>query len=92
MAPGGHWKQYTTRNQAMKHITMLAGTTALVLGLSVVQAAEQTSQLGTGETHEQKCARWADYQGLAGDKRAEYQQDCLLDLRVPDKENGGGDD
>jgi len=75
----------------MKHIMMLIGTTALVLGLSAVQAAEQTSQQGTSETHAQKCGRWADYQGLAGDKRAEYQQDCLLDLRVPGRKSGGGD-
>lgn len=76
----------------MKHVTVVVTALTLGLGLSAAQAAEPAQQVASGETHEQKCGRWADYQGLKDNVRAEYVQDCLRELRNPDKPSGGGDD
>jgi hypothetical protein len=44
------------------------------------------------ESHEQKCSRWADLEGVKGDEHAEYVKYCMIDLSVPDKSDGDGDD
>lgn len=77
----------------MNRNILLTGTAVLALLASAVSAAEIPSiQVASGETNDQKCARWAGYQGLKGATLAEYVKDCQLELRVPDKEEGGGDD
>ena len=78
----------------MKTAATVMGALALSLGLSAVQASEPaTQQVAASETFEQKCGRWADYQSLKDKARAEYVQDCVRELRFPDKpsEGGGGD-
>ena len=76
----------------MKRNILLAGAAVMVLMASAVPAAEQSdTQVVAGETNEQKCERWADHQKLQGTAKAEYIKDCLIDLRVPEKQEGGGD-
>jgi len=76
----------------MKQLAALIATLTLGLGLSAVQAADPAQQVASGETHEQMCGRWAEYQGLKDSVYTEYVQDCLRELRIPDKADGGGDD
>jgi len=65
----------------------LAGTAVVALRTSSVQTTAQSN-----ESHEQMCARWAGIQNLQGSSQAEYMKDCQLNLRVPDKEDGGDDE
>lgn len=76
----------------MKQIAAVIVALSLSLGLSAAQAAEPASQVASGETHDQMCGRWASYQGLKDGALSEYVQDCLRELRIPDKADGGGDD
>jgi len=77
----------------MKTVAAVMSALALSLGLSAVQAAEPApEQVVAGETFDQKCGRWADYQGLRDKARTEYVQDCMRELRYPDKPSEGGDD
>jgi hypothetical protein len=76
----------------MKQLAAVIVAVALGLGLSAARAAESAQQIASGETNEQKCGRWAEYQGLKDSVHAEYIQDCLRELRHPDNADGGGDD
>jgi len=82
-----NWQQVTD----MKQIKMLIGVTAVAISATVL-ATEAARALPNGETNEQKCGRWADYDSLQGDKRAEFLKDCLIDLKVPDAQEEGGDE
>jgi len=73
--------------------SLLVGAAFVSLMATAVFAAEQSSTQGApGETNDQKCARWGSYQKLQGRALEEYIKDCQLDLRVPEKQGGGGDD
>lgn len=75
----------------MNRNTLLAGTAIVALMASaVVSAAERAdTQIASSESNEQMCARWAGNQNLQGAAQAEYVKDCMLDLRVPEKKEGG---
>lgn len=76
----------------MKHVKILIGATALAMS-AAVWAAEPAKSIWGSETSEQKCNRWADYDNLKNEKRAEFIKECLFDLRVAEvkQEDGGGD-
>lgn len=76
----------------MKQLAAVIIALTLGLGLSAARAAEPALQVASAESNDQKCGRWADYQGLKDGARSEYVQDCLRELRIPDKADGGGDD
>lgn len=77
----------------MNRNALLTGAAFMALMASASFAAEQSNtQVASSETSDQKCARWADHQNLQGAVKAEYIKDCQLDLRVPEKNSGGGDD
>ena len=77
----------------MNRNILLAGGAVIALISSAVPAAEKTdTKAGASETNEQKCERWADHGKLQGAAKAEYIKDCLIDLRVPEKQEGGGGD
>jgi len=76
----------------MKRTLLMTGAVAAVLLSSAVVAADQPPAQTAGETNDQKCGRWADYQGLNNDARAEYVKDCLIDLKVPEKQADNSDD
>ena len=67
----------------MNRKLFLASTAVVALMSSSVQA---------NETFEQSCTRWAGYQNLQGSAKAEYLKDCQLNLRLPDKDDGGDDE
>jgi len=77
----------------MKTVATIMGALALSLGLTAAHAAEPAKQqvAAAPESFDQKCGRWADYQGLKDKDRAEYVQDCVRELRFPDKPAAGGD-
>jgi len=74
--------------------TLLCSAIALALTGAAVYAAEpaQPLQIASAETFEQQCGRWADFQNLKDNVRAEYITDCLRELHHPDKPDQGGDD
>jgi len=76
----------------MKQVKALISVAVVAMSASV-WAAEPAKSQWSLESSEQKCNRWADYDSLQGDKRAEFLKDCLIELRVPDKqeESGGGE-
>lgn len=77
----------------MKSIAAPLAALVIALVAGNTQAAEPAAPGPlAGETPDQKCARWADHQGLKDQARTEYIKDCLLDLRVPDKKKDQGDD
>jgi hypothetical protein len=75
------------KDEFMNRKIFLAGSVVVALMTFSVQSNAQSN-----ETNEQMCARWAGYQGLQGSSQAEYLKDCQLNLRVPDKEDGGDDE
>jgi len=75
----------------MKQIKMLIGVAAVAIS-ATAWAAEPARPLPINETNEQKCNRWADYDSLQGGRRAEFLKDCLIDLKVPDVQEEGGDE
>jgi len=73
----------------MKSTSLLFGAIALALAGTAAQAADAAA---AGETFEQKCGRWADYQSLKDNSRAEYVTDCMRELHHPEKPAEGDDD
>jgi len=74
----------------MKSMMWIAGAVTLAVLAATAQAADPTQ--AAGESFDQKCGRWADYQGLKDTVRSEYMTDCVRELRHPDQAEAGGDD
>lgn len=74
----------------MNKLHLVAAITALSVGAPAALATGTAPAFPVGESHEQKCNRWASYDDLKGDKLAGYVKDCMLDLRVPDAPDDGG--
>ncbi len=70
----------------MKH-AWIAGMAVLGTVTAPVYAYDITK-----ETPQQKCERWAEQTGVDPKDRPQYIKDCLLDLKVPDENKGGGDE
>ncbi|UCH53176.1 MAG: hypothetical protein JSW09_11455 [Pseudomonadota bacterium] len=78
----------------MNRLNILLGATLFTLGTAPLMAANMLTPndpIPANETSQQKCDRWADYRKLSGAERTEFVKDCLLDLRVPEEQEGGGD-
>jgi len=75
----------------MKQIKILIGAAAVAMSASA-WAMEPAKPLSINETNEQKCNRYADYDNLQGEKRSEFVKDCLIELKVPDTQESGGDE
>lgn len=68
----------------MKYV-QIAGMAVLALVTTSTYAYDITK-----ETSEQKCERWAGQTNVDPKDKVQFLKDCLLDLRVPDENGGGG--
>jgi len=74
----------------MKSLICIVGAATLSVLATTTHAADP-AQSG-GESFDQKCGRWADYQNLKDTPRLEYVTDCVRELQHPDKAEGGADE